>query len=141
MVLGLGPELFLAIYSSAGVFASVLSRLTALAGRRELLDIGSLGASHCVLAIFALSSCFYPQSRVQIVFLPFFSFSADSALKAMIAVETIALIASLRGIRVLPFDHAAHLGGLLFGLGFYHVGSHLWIRRNRFIRSITGEKR
>lgn len=52
-----------------------------------------------------------PDARLKIVFVPHFDFSAKSAVTGMIAFDLICL---LLGFKL--FDHAAHLGGSLFGL-------------------------
>jgi rhomboid-like protein len=46
-----------------------------------------------------------------IVFFPFFSFSSATAIKAILALDTAGLV-----FKWGFFDHAAHLGGTLFGM-------------------------
>ena len=53
----------------------------------------------------------YPDARIGIVFVPGISFDAKTALMGLIALDTAGLIL---GWKVL--DHAAHIGGALFGL-------------------------
>jgi rhomboid-like protein len=53
-----------------------------------------------------------PDAQLQIIFLPIFSFSASSAVYGIVAFETIGLLFFRKSI----FDHAAHLGGALFGM-------------------------
>lgn len=52
-----------------------------------------------------------PDSRINIIFLPMFTFSAEHAVYGIMLFDLIGL---LLGFRFL--DHAAHLGGALFGL-------------------------
>lgn len=52
-----------------------------------------------------------PDSRLNIIFLPWFSFSAENAVYGIILFDLVGLFLGLR-----LFDHAAHLGGALFGL-------------------------
>jgi rhomboid-like protein len=52
-----------------------------------------------------------PDARLSIVFLPFFHFSAEQAIYGLIAFDLLGLIFRFR-----MFDHAAHLGGTLFGV-------------------------
>jgi rhomboid-like protein len=62
---------------------------------------------------------------VQIVFLPMIQFTAGTAIKGMMAIDTMGLVAGWHF-----FDHAAHLGGMLFGVWWVHQG-HKVIWENR----------
>ena len=67
--------------------------------------------SGAILAV--LSSCCIarPDLQLMIIFLPFFTISAGMALKAIILMDSAGLLLGWRF-----FDHAAHLGGTLFGM-------------------------
>lgn len=52
-----------------------------------------------------------PDAQLGIVFLPFFNVPAGLAIKGLIALDATGLIMNWRF-----FDHAAHLGGSLFGM-------------------------
>jgi len=52
-----------------------------------------------------------PDEELCIIFLPMITFSAQSAIFGILAFDTIGLLARWR-----LFDHAAHLGGTLFGV-------------------------
>lgn len=52
-----------------------------------------------------------PDARLSIVFFPWFQFSAENGLYGIILFDLVGLCIGLR-----LFDHAAHLGGALFGL-------------------------
>lgn len=53
----------------------------------------------------------YPDTQLQIMFLPMFQFSADSAIKVIMAIDICGCIFGWKF-----FDHAAHLGGAAFGM-------------------------
>ncbi|XP_020307885.1 claudin-19 isoform X4 [Oncorhynchus kisutch] len=52
-----------------------------------------------------------PEAKLAIIFLPIYAFSAGNALKAIVVMDTAGLVLGWR-----YFDHAAHLGGALFGV-------------------------
>lgn len=103
----LGKEQFLALYLSAGVFSSLVSM-----GYKVLTKtaIASVGASGAILAVFGLHCLFFPESRIQVVFLPFLGTSAAYALPGMALMDATGLLLKWRWL-----DHAAHLGGAAFG--------------------------
>lgn len=53
----------------------------------------------------------YPDTTLSIMFLPMFTFSAGTAIKFVMGVD---ILGCLLGWKY--FDHAAHLGGALFGM-------------------------
>ena len=103
----LGSEQFVAVYSSAAVWASLVSLAFKVATKTS---IPSVGASGAILAVFAMHCLFFPDSRIQIVFLPFLGMSAGYALPSMMAVDGLGILCKWRWL-----DHAAHLGGACFG--------------------------
>ncbi|KAG9338504.1 hypothetical protein JZ751_025739 [Albula glossodonta] len=66
-----------------------------------------------------------PEAKLGIIFLPMLTFSAGHALKAIVALDTAGLFLGWR-----LFDHAAHLGGAIFGV-WYIVYGHQLIWKNR----------
>jgi rhomboid-like protein len=52
-----------------------------------------------------------PDAKLQIIFLPFFTFSAENAVYGLLAFDALGLVLGWK-----MFDHAAHLGGALFGM-------------------------
>jgi len=80
----LGVEQFLAVYFSGAT-------LSALASHAHRLAIGSaamsLGASGAILTIIAVVCTQMPDTRLQIVFLPMFTFTAGAAIKAVVAFD------------------------------------------------------
>ncbi|XP_002168423.2 presenilin-associated rhomboid-like protein A, mitochondrial [Hydra vulgaris] len=113
----LGTEQFLAFYLTGGTFASLISHFLKVS---RGISVPSLGASGALLAVLALCCIEKPESRLSIVFLPFFTFSAGTALYGIIALDLTGLVLGWK-----VFDHAAHLGGTLFG-AWYILNGHKW---------------
>ncbi|XP_078103349.1 presenilin-associated rhomboid-like protein, mitochondrial [Sander vitreus] len=123
----LGREQFMAVYLSAGVVASFVSYVCKTATGR----FGpSLGASGAIMTVIATICTKMPEAKLAIIFLPMFSFTAANALKAILAMDTAGLLLGWR-----LFDHAAHLGGALFGIWYILFGHELiWKNREPFVK-------
>ncbi|XP_029310046.1 presenilin-associated rhomboid-like protein A, mitochondrial [Cottoperca gobio] len=123
----LGKEQFLAFYLSAGVISTMVSYICkAATGRFH----PSLGASGAVMAVLAAVCAKVPEAKLGIIFLPMITFTAGNALKALIAIDTAGLILGWR-----LFDHAAHLGGALFGVWYVAYGHKLiWKKREPLVK-------
>lgn len=67
--------------------------------------------SGAILGILAYVCTRYPETELQIMFLPMFTFSAENAIKTIIVFDILGCILGWKF-----FDHAAHLGGALFGM-------------------------
>ncbi|CAD6190359.1 unnamed protein product [Caenorhabditis auriculariae] len=106
----LGVEQFWAFYLTAGVVSSLAS-LSQKAVTRN--PVRALGASGAILAMVSYFCMRYPNSELSLLLVPGLKFSAESALWAILLFDTAGLIFRFR-----VFDHAAHLGGALFGV-FY----------------------
>ncbi|XP_049604230.1 LOW QUALITY PROTEIN: presenilin-associated rhomboid-like protein A, mitochondrial [Syngnathus scovelli] len=113
----LGREQFLAIYMSAGVISTMFSYVCKTTSGRIF---PSLGASGAIMAVVAAVCSKVPEAKLSIVFLPMLTLTAGTALKAILAVDVAGL---LLGWQV--FDHAAHLGGALFGIWYGAYGHKL----------------
>ncbi|XP_004079280.1 presenilins-associated rhomboid-like protein, mitochondrial [Oryzias latipes] len=123
----LGKEQFLAVYLSAGVISTMVSYICKTATGRFH---PSLGASGAVMAVLAAVCAKVPEAKLGIIFLPMFTFSAGNALKALVALDTVGLILGWR-----LFDHAAHLGGALFGVWYVAYGHKLiWRKREPLVK-------
>ncbi|KAM3604528.1 uncharacterized protein V6R79_012607 [Siganus canaliculatus] len=123
----LGREQFLAVYMSAGVISTMVSYMCKTATRRLH---PSLGASGAVMAVLAAVCAKVPEAKLGIIFLPMVTFTAGNALKALIAIDTAGLILGWR-----LFDHAAHLGGALFGIWYVAYGHKLiWRKREPLVK-------
>ncbi|KAK4819540.1 hypothetical protein QYF61_006297 [Mycteria americana] len=124
----LGCEQFIAVYLSAGVISTFVSYVAKMAtGRFE----PSLGASGAIMTVLAAVCTKMPEAKLAIIFLPMFTFTAGSALKAIIAFDTAGLALGWR-----LFDHAAHLGGALFGMWYVTYGHELiWKNREPLVKA------
>ncbi|XP_049580709.1 presenilin-associated rhomboid-like protein, mitochondrial isoform X1 [Syngnathus scovelli] len=123
----LGREQFVAVYMSAGVIASFFSYVSKMATGR----FGpSLGASGAIMTILAAVCTKMPEAKLAIIFLPMFTFTAANALKAIVAMDAAGLVLGWRF-----FDHAAHLGGAMFGIWYILFGHELiWKNREPFVK-------
>ncbi|XP_071508732.1 presenilin-associated rhomboid-like protein, mitochondrial [Diadema antillarum] len=123
----LGKEQFLAMYLSAGVWASFASYALKIATSRFN---PSLGASGAIMAVLGSVCIQFPDARLAIIFLPFVTFSASTALTALIGLESMGVILGWQ-----VFDHAAHLAGLLFGCYYVKHGHEMmWDGRERYLQ-------
>ncbi|XP_074402876.1 presenilin-associated rhomboid-like protein, mitochondrial [Zonotrichia albicollis] len=124
----LGCEQFIAVYLSAGVISTFVSYVAKMAtGRFE----PSLGASGAIMTVLAAVCTKMPEAKLAIILLPMFTFTAGSALKAIIAFDTAGLVLGWR-----LFDHAAHLGGALFGMWYVTYGHELiWKNREPLVKA------
>uniref|UniRef100_A0A8C6TYS9 rhomboid protease n=1 Tax=Neogobius melanostomus TaxID=47308 RepID=A0A8C6TYS9_9GOBI len=137
----LGKEQFIAFYLSAGVMSSMVSYMCKTATGRFH---PSLGASGAVMAVLAAVCTKVPEAKLGIIFLPMVTLSAGNVLKALVAFDAAGLILGWRF-----FDHAAHLGGALFGVWYVADGHRLiWRKREPFVKlwhslryKTTGEQR
>ncbi|XP_053502904.1 presenilins-associated rhomboid-like protein, mitochondrial [Ictalurus furcatus] len=123
----MGKEQFVAVYLSAGVISSFASYVCkTLTGRMG----PSLGASGAIMTVLAAVCTKMPEAKLAIVFLPMYTFTAGNALKAIVALDTAGLIMGWRF-----FDHAAHLGGALFGIWYIIYGNELiWKNREPLVK-------
>ncbi|CAF1659000.1 unnamed protein product, partial [Didymodactylos carnosus] len=71
----------------------------------------SLGASGSLMTVLGAVCMQFPTAQLSIIFLPFFTFSAQSALMGMISLDVVGTV-----LRWKFLDHAAHLGGVLYGV-------------------------
>ncbi|XP_061733671.1 presenilin-associated rhomboid-like protein, mitochondrial [Nerophis ophidion] len=123
----LGREQFMAVYLSAGVISTFVSYVSKMASGR----LGpSLGASGAIMTVVAIVCTKMPEAKLAIIFLPMLTFTAANALKAIIAIDTAGLVLGWK-----IFDHAAHLGGALFGIWYVTFGHELiWKNREPFVK-------
>ena len=113
-----------------------LSSAQALAAHQSILP--SLGASGAIYAALTVTALAYPEARVSLIFLPFFSMTIGPSVAVMVLVDAVGLV---RGWRM--FDHVAHLGGALFGVIYYRFGREwwTWLRRQLGARDPTAAHR
>lgn len=123
----MGREQFMAVYLSAGVISTFFSYVCKTATGR----FGpSLGASGAIMTVLAAVCTKMPDAKLAIIFLPMFTFTAANALKAIVVLDSAGLVLGWKF-----FDHAAHLGGALFGIWYIMFGHELiWKNREPFVK-------
>jgi len=122
----LGKEQFLAVYLNACVISSLASMVYKVGMRNTSFSLGASGAICTVLSMFAV---FFPDAKLSIIFLPMYTFSAASAVKGLMLIDSAGLV-----FRWSFFDHAAHLSGMLFGMFWAKEGcSGIWGQREGLV--------
>ena len=115
----LGKEQFMGLYLSSCVITSFFSHVSKIATGRMGSSLGASGAICTVLGVFGT---LLPEAQMQIILLPFFTFSASVGIKSLMAIDTVGILA-----RWQFFDHAAHLSGVVFGIWWCYQGhSIIW---------------
>ncbi|XP_063223788.1 presenilins-associated rhomboid-like protein, mitochondrial [Bacillus rossius redtenbacheri] len=123
----LGKEQFVALYLAGGMVASMASYVYKCVAAKPGL---SLGASGAIMTILAYVCSRYPDLKLSIVFMPFFTFSAGTAIKVIMGLDAVGILLGWK-----LFDHAAHLGGAACGLGYYYWGDkYVWQKREVILR-------
>lgn len=110
----MGKEQFVGFYLAAAAISSLSSYICKVSLAKPGV---SLGASGAIMAVLAYTCVKNPDSLLNVIFLPMFTFKAGTALKAIMALDTAGII---MGWKI--FDHAAHLGGALFGVLWANYG-------------------
>lgn len=124
-------ERYLAFYLTAGMCSSLLSIMVKNIGR---IPQPSLGASGAIMGLIGYTCEKMPNNLLSIVFLPNFTFTADSAKSFIIGFDTIGLlIGAFSNWRYMIFDHAGHLGGMLFGIWYAKYGEELIDKGSRWL--------
>lgn len=124
----LGQEQFLGVYLSSAV-------LTSIASYAYKIGIGkmgySLGASGAICTVLGIFGTLIPDASLQIIFLPFFTFTAATAIKGIQCIDAAGMLLGWRF-----FDHAAHFSGVLYGIFWCHMGSKLlWDSRGPVVNA------
>ncbi|CAK8691108.1 unnamed protein product [Clavelina lepadiformis] len=131
-------EKFVAFYLSAGMVASAGSLITKHFGK---ILISSLGASGAILGLIGYICMKLPDSRLSIIFLPQWSFTAKSGVKAIALFDSAGLLFGiLSRWRYGIFDHAAHLSGLLFGVWYAQYGERYLYGWSNYVKELYEEK-
>ncbi|KHJ78879.1 peptidase, S54 family [Oesophagostomum dentatum] len=113
----LGPDQFWAFYITAGVVSSLFGLAQKALTRSSVRAVGASGA---ILGVLGYTCMKIPEARLKIVFVPGFDFSAQSAIIGILLFDLAGLLFRFR-----MFDHAAHLGGTLFGCFYALIGDDL----------------
>ncbi|CDS37120.1 presenilin associated rhomboid [Echinococcus multilocularis] len=136
----LGMEQYLAVFLSGGIFASFLSALVKAARGSRIPSIGASGAVCAVLGAFCMLEPHAMLCLPLVVNIVPHAFSAGSACWAIVAFEACGATFLARRS---PIDHAAHLGGLLFGMYYGLEGKKVVLNHRDAVikvwRSLKGE--
>lgn len=116
----LGPEQLIGLFIGAGTVSSLASIAHRLITGRV---VPSLGASGALLGVIAYVCVTRPDSGLLLFFIPL---AAGTAIKGLMLVDTVGLLARWSFI-----DHAAHLGGSLFGVWYATYGERLFYDNRR----------
>ena len=123
-----GREQFIAFYLSSVAFSSHASLIAKYFQHSRYT--GSLGASGGLFAILG-SLLRFKALKVSIIFLPFVHIPLQYAIYGFAAFDLYGLASCSH-----YFDHAAHLGGLLFGYLYLIKGKELiWDRRRLYLKA------
>ncbi|KAE9367050.1 hypothetical protein N431DRAFT_487488 [Stipitochalara longipes BDJ] len=120
-----------AFYLSSGLMASLTYHLATIWPNKMSRLSPSLGASGAIMAILGAWAMTYPDGRIGIIMVPG-SLPAEQALLGLLAFETWGTFIGYGGM--LRIGHAAHLGGLLVGIGYvmYDGKNKLWQPTRKF---------
>eukprot|EP00730_Choanoeca_flexa_P000617 TRINITY_DN10270_c0_g1_i7.p1 TRINITY_DN10270_c0_g1~~TRINITY_DN10270_c0_g1_i7.p1 ORF type:complete len:335 (+),score=48.34 TRINITY_DN10270_c0_g1_i7:297-1301(+) len=109
---------------ASGVVASSASLLYSYAVRSL---VPGLGASGIVFALFGFTTCLAPDTKLSIIFLPFFTFTAEQALIGVMLFDAAGMI-----FRFSSLGHAAHMGGTIFGYVYANYSQDIGRTLTRF---------
>ncbi|KAL2727439.1 hypothetical protein V1477_016715 [Vespula maculifrons] len=124
IVASLGKEQFLALYLSSGVISSFASHFYKVVFGLPGLSVGASGA---IMGVLGFVCTEYPDTRLAIFFLPMFTFTASMAIKVTMTLDFTGCVLGWK-----YFDHAAHLGGALFGMQVFWQAwgnANIWRKR------------
>ncbi|CAH8674911.1 unnamed protein product [Schistosoma bovis] len=127
-----GVEDFFSVFIAGGIFSGYISLMNKLLRRSAF---PSLGASGGICAIIGAFSMLQPNARLCVPFIVDFiphSFQASSAVWIILSIEIFGLIFLSRRSAL---DHAAHAGGLIFGMLYGSNGVESIWKRHRAVLS------
>ncbi|XP_078039238.1 rhomboid family intramembrane serine protease rho-7 [Augochlora pura] len=125
-VTALGKEQFVAFYLTSAVIGSFASNLYKTACG---FTAHSLGASGAIMGVLGFVSTQFPNIYVSMIFLPMYKFAASTGIKFIMGLDTVGILCRWQFI-----DHAAHLGGVLFGIFWQLWGrDNIWEKRNSIL--------
>ena len=84
----------------------------------------SLGASGALMACVGVYGTLIPDSRLSLIFLPMYSFTAQDGIKGLIAFDLLCMAVQVT-LKKGFLDNASHLGGMLFGIWWITEGHKL----------------
>jgi len=113
-----GREELMGIFLAGATFSSLVSTMHKKLFSRTL--VASVGASGGLLSMIAILCVLYPDSKLSIAFVDRIiphSFSSQSAVVGLVCFDVLGII-----LRWQVLDHAAHLGGVIFGMLYTKFG-------------------
>jgi len=99
---------FVATYLTFGVWASLFSHVLRLVLNKPAAFLGASGALY---GIMTLSAFYFPDSSVQLIFLPFFDINVQIGWLGLLLFDVMGALSNLTSL-----DHFGHLGGALAAL-------------------------
>lgn len=118
----MGPEKLIALFLSAGVYSSFVSIAYKLA---RGISQPSLGASGALFGVIGYICTVKPETQLLVFFIPV---EAGNAIKLLMATDVLGMI-----LRWKMLDHAAHLGGAIFGIWFAKYGEQMYNENKKTI--------
>lgn len=96
----------------------------------------SLGFSGVMYAVIVMTAFNCPDVRIGVLFLPGVNLSIQDGVLGMVVIDLACLLLFPKS----PLDHAAHVGGAVFGFWWYTMGERWWVAvRDWFHRMADGE--
>ncbi|WAR28716.1 PARL-like protein [Mya arenaria] len=123
-----GKEQLTAIFLGGATFSSVTSTLQKL-GMKSMIP--SVGASGGILSVVAIMCLLYPKEKLAIAFVDKIiphSFEARSAVIGLVLLDITGIVLGWK-----VFDHAGHLGGVMFGIWYAKYGQKLFREYQKII--------
>ena len=101
----------------------------------------SLGASGAIMGLVGYTCEKFPNSQFSIIFAPNYTFTGDTARDFILTFDMLGLIVGAASRwKFIVFDHAGHLGGMLFGIWYAKVGEVILNQCHRFIVHLVTKK-
>jgi len=110
----MGKEHFLGAYLTGAVVSSFTSYFYRVVTGTAGMSIGASGALFTILGIYGT---LMPESEWSIIFLPMYSFTAENGIKGLLLFDLVGMV-----VRWGVLDHAAHIGGMFFGIWWITEG-------------------
>jgi len=108
--------------STTATATAALASAGTAATKSPIKDIlPSLGSSGAIYAAVTLTALAFPGLHIALIIPPSFPIPIQYGVGGMVLLDCIGIICGWRF-----FDHYAHLGGALFGVGYYMYGPQLW---------------
>jgi membrane associated rhomboid family serine protease len=124
----LGEKRFVSLYLLSGIFSGVFFILSSLIFPSEF-NVYAVGASGAIFGLIGVLICLTPDLPVYIMFVPVPIKMKYAAPLMLIILWVISLLGNI------PIGNAAHLGGLLYGLGYGLYLTKKFKKKSLFIKN------